>query len=77
MKENDSLCLTAAFRKWVELELKNKPDKPYLISTNGKSYTLLQILNEIENETEFGNNFKTSLIKLTIELLFRGKETLD
>lgn len=77
MKKNDSLCLTAAFRKWVQLELKNKPDKPYTISTNGKSYTLLEILDEIENETEFGNQLKISVLKMTIELLIRSKETLD
>ncbi len=77
MSENDTLCLTKALEKWIALELKrNNSDKPYLISMGGKSYTLTQILEEVKNETEFGNKIKISLIKMTIDLLLRNKEVL-
>lgn len=42
-----------------------------------KQYTGNEVASEIENETEFGVNILSSLIKLSIELVKRQKETLE
>jgi hypothetical protein len=50
-------------------------DESYIIVKN-KSYTLKELVHEMEQNTEFGLELQESIFKLTIDLLTRGKEEL-
>jgi len=50
-------------------------DKPYM-ATKSKSYTQNELITEIENNTEFGNEVISSLILLSLDLFERGKEDI-
>ncbi len=67
--------IASALEQWI---LKNDTDKekPYMLSSNGKMYTLNDILREIRLQTELGKTFASGMNKLTIELLMRNKENL-
>jgi len=47
-------------------------DEPYMVAGE-KSYTRRDILNEVENETDFGVQILTNMIMLAIDLTARGK----
>ena len=53
-------------------------DKPYLIvrSHPVRTYTLTQLIEEVRNETEEGVKLINGIIKLSIDLLHRGKKEL-
>ena len=67
--------IASALEQWI---VKNDTDKekPYMLSSNGKMYTLNDILREIRLQTELGKTFASGMNKLTIELLMRSKENL-
>lgn len=69
--------IETALERWILLESREKQESPYLIEMNGNSYSLIDILREVETDSEIGKKFKRDLIMLTIELLFRGKEQLN
>lgn len=50
---------------------------PVYVTTNGKSYSLNDILHEIRMQTEVGKDFSKKLNTLTIDLLLRKKENLN
>ena len=60
---------------WI-IESNEDKDKPIYISTEGKSYSLNDILYEIRSQTEVGKEFAAKLNALTIDLLLRGKKEL-
>jgi hypothetical protein len=60
---------------WI-IENEEDKDKPIYISTDGKSYSLNDILREIRAQTEIGKEFAVKLNALTIDLLLRGKKEL-
>ncbi|MCR9154058.1 MAG: response regulator [Bacteroidetes bacterium] len=60
---------------WI-IESNEDKDKPIYISTEGKSYSLNNILYEIRSQTEVGKEFAAKLNALTIDLLLRGKKEL-
>lgn len=50
--------------------------KEYKIFVGFNSYTILDIISEIENDTGFGISFVNDMLKLTIDLVLRGKEKI-
>jgi DNA-binding NtrC family response regulator len=60
---------------WI-IENEEDKDKPIYVSTDGKSYSLNDILKEIRSQTEIGKEFAVKLNALTIDLLLRGKKEL-
>lgn len=58
------------------LSLENNKDEAMVIS-KGKSYTANQLISEIENNSTIGKELEQDVIVLTIDLLFRGKESLS
>ena len=60
---------------WI-IENEEDKDKPIYVSTDGKSYSLNDILKEIRSQTEIGKEFAIKLNALTIDLLLRGKKEL-
>lgn len=63
--------------EWVNQHPDADKNKLIYTTTNGKSYSLNDILNEIQQESEIGLEFSKRLSKLTIDLLMRGKENID
>lgn len=61
---------------WIIQKDEDK-DKPVYITSNGKEYSLNDILKEIRQQTETGKNFSRKLNSLTIDLLLRKKENLN
>ena len=61
---------------WIIQKDEDK-DKPVYITSNGKQYSLNDILKEIRLQTEVGKDFSRRLNSLTIDLLLRNKENLN
>jgi len=61
---------------WIIQKDEDK-DKPVYITSNGKEYSLNDILKEIRQQTETGKDFSRKLNSLTIDLLLRKKENLN
>lgn len=61
---------------WIIQKDEDK-DKPVYITSNGKEYSLNDILKEIRKQTEIGKDFSRKLNSLTIDLLLRKKENLN
>jgi len=61
---------------WI-IQKDGDKDKPVYFTSEGKSYSLNQILNEIRTQTDVGKSFAKKLNELTIDLLLRNKETLN
>ena len=60
---------------WIIQKDEDK-NKPVYFTSDGKSYSLNQILIEIRTQTEVGKSFAKKLNELTIDLLLRKKESL-
>ena len=76
VREADSdikYSLSNALEKWLK-EQPGNHDKPYLISTGGKEYSLNDILNEVRKDTPQGKEFTQDLVNLTIELMTKKDE---
>lgn len=67
--------LANTIEDWIINSEKDK-DTPIYISTEGKSFSLNDLLAEIRNESEIGKEFARKLNSLTIDLLLRKKENL-
>jgi|SRR3954471_1750987 len=61
---------------WI-INKKEDKNKPVYLTTNGRSYSLNEILFEIRTQTEVGKDFSKKLNSLTIDLLLRKKEDLN
>lgn len=68
--------LANTIEDWILNKSEDK-DKPVYISTNGKSYSLNDILKEVRLQTDVGKDFSIKLNSLTIDLLLRKKENLN
>lgn len=60
---------------WI-IQKDGDKDKPVYFTSEGRSYSLNQILHEIRTQTDVGKSFAKKLNELTIDLLLRNKETL-
>lgn len=61
---------------WIILKDDDK-DKPVYFTSDGKSYSLNDLLLEIRTQTDIGKSFARKLNELTIDLLLRQKEKLN
>ena len=73
MSEKDTI--KEALRKYISIKSRNDIDVPYMMIGN-KSYSLNQILEEIENDTDFGKDFIKGVVILIIDFLTRGKKEI-
>ena len=73
MLEKDTI--KEALRKYISIKSRNNVDVPYMMIGN-KSYSLNQILEEIENDTDFGKDFIKGVVILIIDFLTRGKKEI-
>lgn len=60
--------LSNALEKWIMAQPGNH-DEPYLISIDGQSYSLNQMIDEVRKDTTQGQEFIQDLVNLTIDLM--------
>jgi len=66
----------SAIEHWLENHSEDDKNKPFLSSSDGRSYSMNDVLKEIRMQTPFGQSITLKINKLTIDLLFRKKEVL-
>jgi DNA-binding NtrC family response regulator len=69
-----STNIDVALEKWLEQQ--DNKESIMLVTKSGKTYTVNQLITEIRSQTEEGKKMVDNLNKLTINLLFRGKEQI-
>lgn len=69
--------ISYAIEEWIKQHPKDVADKPFMITSRGKRYSLYDILKEIRLQTDFGKDIERKINKLTIDLLMRNKESLE
>jgi DNA-binding NarL/FixJ family response regulator len=69
--------IASALEEWIEANPESLRGAPYLTISDGKSYTLNDILAEIRQDTSDGRKFLQRLMKLTVDLVARNKEVLQ
>tara|TARA_R110002020_G_scaffold69454_2_gene180731 strand:+ start:1808 stop:2404 length:597 start_codon:yes stop_codon:yes gene_type:complete len=67
--------LANTIEDWIIQSDKDK-DTPIYVSTEGRSFSLNDLLKEIRNGSKIGKEFEKKLNSLTIDLLLRKKENL-
>ena len=67
--------LLQAFQEWLEINKQKGVDTPYM-NVGRKSYTIREIVQEIEDNSEFGQEFVRDVFLLTIDLITRGKREI-
>jgi CheY-like chemotaxis protein len=68
--------IPSAIDEWIGSNPEERRNMPYIATSDGKSYTLNEILKEIRQETIIGKEFTNNLLKLTVDLVSRNKEKL-
>lgn len=71
-----NLDLPSAIDEWIASNPNERRNIPFIVTSDGKSYTLNEILNEVRRETNAGKEFTNNLLKLTVDLVSRNKENL-
>jgi len=69
------MTIKEALKQWILSNSEEERNVAYM-TVAGKKYTLDQIYDEVENETEFGQDIECKMINLTVNLLLRGKKEL-
>lgn len=75
LKSQPDNLIEKAMEEWIESQDKNKIDNPLIIGA--KSYSMVQILDEIRQRSTFGISFMKDVLNLTIDLIARGKRKID
>lgn len=66
----------SAIESWLENHTDDEKNKPFLATSDGRSYSMNDLLREIRMQTTFGQSLSMDINKLTLDLLFRNKESL-
>jgi hypothetical protein len=69
--------IDSALEQWISLHPENEKQSPYILSRDGKSYSLNEILQEIRLKTPFGMETEKDILLLAIDMLSRGKKKID
>jgi len=68
--------IDVAVESWLEKHSEEEKNRPFLTSADGRSYSMNDLLKEIRMQTSFGKSIVLDINKLTLDLLFRNKETI-
>jgi DNA-binding NtrC family response regulator len=69
-----STSIDVAIEQWLEKQ--DEKDNIMLATKSGKSYSANQLIEEIRKQTDEGKHLVNNINKLTLDLLFRGKEQI-
>ena len=68
--------VASELEEWINIHSEEEKEKPYMISKDGTSHSLKQLLTEIRKQTPLGKEIEKDIVMLTIDLLARNKEKL-
>ncbi|MCP5061553.1 MAG: response regulator [Ignavibacteriae bacterium] len=74
---NYQVNIEHSLEEWISQHPQMEKNKQIFKTSEGKSYSLNDILIEIQMQTSIGKEFSKRLSKLTIDLLMRNIETLN
>lgn len=63
--------------QWIYRHTEEERNKPYLTTSSGQQHTLMSILTEIRQRTEFGKAMERNILLLAIDFLTRGKKQVN
>jgi DNA-binding NtrC family response regulator len=66
-----------AIEEWIGASPVERRDMQFITTSDGKTFTLNELLNEIRQETPTGKYFANNLLKLTVDLIARNKEKIN
>ncbi len=66
------LDVATAIEEWLELQ--GNKEQSMIAHGNGNTYSVSDLINEIRQQTDVGQEIQENMLKLTIDLLFRNKE---
>ncbi len=69
--------IDSALEQWISLHPESEKQSPYILTRDGKSYSLNEILQEIRLKTPFGMETEKDILLLAIDMLSRGKKKID
>ena len=69
--------VASALSEWIENHTNDEKERPYIITMDGKQYSLNDILKACRCQDELGLIFTQKLLRLTIDLLMRNKERFN
>ena len=69
--------VSSALEEWINAHSEDQKEKPYMVTADGKQFSLKDILKEIRLQSSIGLHFAKNLVKLTIDLITRNKEQLN
>lgn len=69
--------ISSALEQWIVSHPEQSKDQPYILTRNGHSYSLNQLLEEIRLQTNFGKEVEKDILLLAIDMLSRGKKKID
>ena len=67
----------SALEHWILLHPESEINKPYIITRDGKSLSLKEILGEIRQQTPYGRDVEKKILMLAIDMLGRGKKQIN
>lgn len=74
---SDNELIVNALKAYINRHSPDEQNTPYLLVNGGKSYTLSELLTQIEGRTAVGLEMAQSIVALTVDLLARGREKLE
>lgn len=68
--------VSVALENWIEAHSEEDREKPFSIQLDGKILTLNELLKDVRQQSSKGKDFSEKLLRLTLDLLARNKESL-
>lgn len=69
--------ITAALNEWISANPPERRNNQYFTTVDGKQWTMEQIRDEIQKETEQGKQLELNIMKLAVDLIARNKERIN
>ncbi len=65
--------IRSVIEDWVSRQKPDSMDKPYMVSADGRSYSLNDILMSVRKQDDFGKEFVKNIMELATDLFLRRK----
>ncbi|MDR1388956.1 MAG: response regulator [Treponema sp.] len=69
--------IAGAIEEWIKSNSEERRNIQFITTSDGKTFTLNDLLNDIRKETLTGKRFANNLLKLTVDLISRNREKLN
>jgi len=69
--------VASVIEQWINSRPDEEKDKPYIMFSDGKTYSLFEILQEIRHQTDFGKEVEKDMLMFAINMLVRKNKKID